>query len=294
MILRKTHLLVLSVVACATSASRVFASDSEAADGRALLKQYADSIVGVEVVATIRLTVGDHALPPRENKVEENGTVLSSTGLTVTVLSGIDPHDQMEAMFRQGAAGQKVEIGETEFKDVKLRLANNTEVPAVIVLKDPDLNLIFIAPLTDATAHPRKFSSVSLDKSVTGEVLGDYFVVSRAPKSLQRVPTVRKITVGGIVEKPRRMYIINEQPQGVPIFDRAGMILGIATQYIDNGRLGPHVVLTADDVAELATQAAAVKPEDVEPKDAGTGTGPGGDSPPPTEVPATPKPAAGN
>jgi hypothetical protein len=290
MILKPPSFFILATLVTATPA---LASDSDAAAGRALVKQYADTVVAVEAVATIRLTVGEHAMPPRENKVEENGTVLSSTGLTVTMLSGFDPHDQMEAMFRQGAGGQKVEIGETEFKDVKLRLANNTEIPAVIVLKDPDLNLIFVAPLTDATTPQRKFSSVSLDKSVKGEVLGDYFVVSRAPKSFQRVPIVRKVTVAGIVEKPRRMYIINEQPQGVPIFDPSGMILGIAIQYLDNGRpLGYHVVLTADDVAELATQAAAVKPEDMEPKD--SSTGPGGDSQPSAEAPATPKPAAGN
>jgi hypothetical protein len=285
MILKTHHLLVLAAAISALPAPRALASDEDATNGRALVKQYADSIVSVEVVATIRLTVGDHALPPRENKVEENGTVLTSSGLTVSVLSAIDPHDAMEAMINsRGAGGQKIEIGETEFKDVKLRLANNTEVPAVIVLKDPDLNLIFIAPLSDAANPPRKFSNVSLEKSTTGEVLGDYFVVSRAAKSLQRVPVVRKTTVMGIVEKPRQMFIMSEQALGVPVFDPTGLILGISTQYLDNGRPGPHVVLTAADIAELATQAAAIKPEDMEPKEAPPATG--DQSGPPTEQPA--------
>ncbi len=276
MTLRYCYLPVLAALLSSVPAPRILASEPDATNGRALVKQYADSIVSVEVVATIRLTVGEHALPPRENKVEENGTVLSATGLTVTVLSGIDPHDTMEAMFRQGAGGQKIEIGETEFKDVKLRLANNTEVPAVIVLKDPDLNLVFIAPLGDAAAPPRKFPFVSLDKSADGEGLCDYFFISRAPKSLQRVPIVRKITIAGIVEKPRQMFIMSDQALGVPVFDPAGLILGISTQYLENGRLGPHVVLTASDISDLATQAAAIKPEDMEPKEA---------SPPPSEQP---------
>src|SRR5271170_4145815 len=142
MILRNSLSLVMAATITAATASRTLADGSDAANGRALVKQYADSIVSVEVVATIRLTVGDHALPPRENKVEENGTVLTPSGLTVSVLSAIDPHDAMEAMINaRGSGGQKIEIGDTEFKDVKLRLANNTEIPAVIVLKDPDLNL---------------------------------------------------------------------------------------------------------------------------------------------------------
>ena len=66
---------------------RVERDDAEAATGRALVKQYADSIIEVEVVATLKVTVGDHAQPPRENKIQVNGTVLAPGGLTVTVLS---------------------------------------------------------------------------------------------------------------------------------------------------------------------------------------------------------------
>jgi len=160
----------------------------------------------------------------------------------------------------QGAGASKIEIGESEFKDVKLRLANNAEVPADVVLKDPDLNLIFIAPVVDPTVPARKFTSVRLDKPATGEILGNYFLIARGPKSLQRVPIVRITTVLGIVEKPRMMYLLSEQALGVPIFDSSGLVLGIATQYLENGRPSSPIVLSAADVAELATQAAAAKP----------------------------------
>ena len=280
-------LAFLAAVAAVPRASAV--TDAEAATGRSLSKQYADSIVAVEVVATIKVTVGDHAQPPRENKVEENGTVISSTGLTVTVLSAIDPHGAMEAYINaRGMGAQKVEIGETEFKDVKLRLANNTEVPAVIVLKDPDLNLVFIAPLPDATTPPRTFPFVSLDKAATGEVLANYFIVNRAPKSLQRVPLVRPTTIIGIVERPRRMFLMSEQAPGVPVFDPAGLVLGISTPYLENGRPGREIVLTASDVAELAVQAAAIKPEDKEEKPDSPDAG---DKPAaPADQPAAPAP----
>jgi hypothetical protein len=263
--LHRSTLLLLALSAAAAPASRTLAlSDSAAAEGRALAKEFADTVVSVEVVATIRVTIGDHAQPPRENKIEVNGTFLSETGLTVTVLSEIDPRAAMESMMNARAfGGQHVEIAETEFKDVKLRLANNTEVPAVIVLKDPDLNLVFIAPLPDASGKKRTFPFVSLGKEATGEVLRDYYLVNRAPKSLQRVPIVRATTIVGIVEKPRRMYLLSEVAPGVPIFDPAGLILGVTTQYLDNGRPTGFVVLTPGDVAELAAQAAAIKPEDM-------------------------------
>ncbi len=283
---RISHASILAVLLLAASAPLSLAvTQEEAVTGRALAKKYADAIVSVEVVATIKVTVGEHAQPPRESKLEENGTVISPTGLTVTVLSTIDPRGAMESMISsRGLAGQNIEIGETEFKDVKLRLADNTEVPAVIVLKDPDLNLVFVAPVGDSAAAKRTFPFISLDKSTTGEVLGNYYFVTRASKSLQRVPIIRTATIVGIVDKPRRLYLMSDQAPGVPVFDPAGLVLGISIQYLENRRPGSHVVLTAADIAELATQAAAVKPDDKEEKE--TAAAEGEVSPTPTAQPA--------
>src|SRR5579863_1465524 len=147
-------------------------SPAEAEKGRALVKQYADAIISIELVVTVRISVNDKAIPPQENKVDVNGTVISASGLTVTALSTIDPRGAMEAI-RAGrpSNGQKVDFGETEFKDVKLRLANGTEIPAAIVLKDPDLNFAFIAPLPSDKGPARVFPFVSLDKETSANVL---------------------------------------------------------------------------------------------------------------------------
>jgi hypothetical protein len=256
--------LVAIAIGLALSPQRMRAlPQPEAEKGRALVKQYADTIVSIELVVTIRISVNDKALPPQESKVDVNGTVISPTGLTVSALSIIDPHGAMEAMRAARAnSGQKVEIGETEFKDVKLRLANGSEIPAAVVLKDPDLNLIFIAPLPADSGPARNFSYVSLDKEASASILEDYFYVSRAPKNLQRVPVVHSLYIAGIVEKPRRMFLLSEPAVGAPIFDSSGLLLGICTQYLDNGRPAGPVVLTPSDVAELAKQAAAIKPEE--------------------------------
>jgi hypothetical protein len=264
-------------------------TESEAANGQALLKRYADSIVSIELVVTLRISVNDKAMPPRESKVDVNGTIISPTGLTISALSIIDPRGALEAArAAQAGNGQKVDIGETEFKDVKLRLANGTEVPSAVVLKDPDLNLIFIAPLPNDAAPPRTFPFVSLDKEAPATLLGNYFFVSRASKNLQRTPVVHTAYMVGIVEKPRRMFLLNDQGVGIPVFDSSGVPLGLGTQYLDNGRPVGLVVLPPSDVAELARQAAAIKPEEKAEKQDTAGAVPEG----PPKAGTPPAPAA--
>jgi S1-C subfamily serine protease len=271
--------LSTSLLMCGPAALRAV-TEAEATAGRALSKRYADAVVSVEMVVTIKMTMGDRAMPPRENKVEVNGTVIAPTGLTVTALSSIDPRGTFEAMrAMQGGSTQKMELGETEYKEVKLRLANGSEVPAVVVLKDADLDLAFIAPLVDAAAPVREFPAVKLAEATKAEVLGNYFLVSRASKNLQRAPLVRLSSVAGIVEKPRLRFILTEQGIGSPIFDATGRVLGVTTQHLTNGRPSGLVVLPAADIAEIAVQAAAIKPESVNPPTAETAPEPVGAAP---------------
>jgi hypothetical protein len=207
------------------------------------------------------MNMGDRAMPPRENKVDVNGTIVASSGLTVTSLAAIDPRTQFAAMAAvMGPGGQRVEISETDYKEVKLRLADGSEVPAKVVLKDADLDLAFIAPDPDAAGAKREFTPVKLDDAAEGVLLNTYLLVARAPKALQRVPLVRPAFVTGIVEKPRRLFLLSDQQMGCPVFDQQGHILGISVQNLNGGRNNGLVVLPAADVAEIARQAAVAKP----------------------------------
>lgn len=236
-------------------------SDAEAAAGRALTRRYADMIVNVEVVATIKITVGERSLPPQEAKLDPNGTVISPTGLTVTSLALIDPRSNIEAAIRSRVPPQQhIEIGDTEYKEVKLRRADGTEVPARVVLKDVDLDLAFIAPTADPAGDRKPFAYVNLDTAAAATVLGDYFVVTRAPKALQRVPLVRMATLEGIDAKPRLFYIVGGIAPGCPVFDAEGRTLGMGLTHFANGRPTGPIVMPAADVADEAKQAAAAKP----------------------------------
>jgi S1-C subfamily serine protease len=253
----------IAVAFAALAAPLSALTETESAAGREVVKRYADAVVGVEMVVTFKLTVSGNAAPPRENKVDVNGTVVAPSGLTVTSLAAIDPRAQFEAMrSMMGSSASRMEVAETDYKEVKLRLADGTEVPARVVLKDADLDLAFIVPEPDAVGAKKDFPCVDLTKAASGAVLGNYFSVSRAPKSLQRVPIVRPSIVVGVVEKPRRLFLVSDQLLGCPMFDPQGRVLGISLQYAPAGR-GALVVLPAGDVAEVAAQAAAVKVEPV-------------------------------
>jgi hypothetical protein len=231
------------------------AIEARAAAGRSILKRYSDSIVTIELVATVSMTVGQRSMPPRETKLEANGTLISAAGLAVTSLTLVDPRSAM-GMLNLQMPGNKIQFGETEYKEVKIRLGNGTEIPASVVLKDADLDLAFIAPDTDGKPIAHTYSFVDLRDAAEPQILEDYYDVSRAPKSLQLTPRISISTVNGIVEKPRRLFIVSPERIGCPLFDARGRILGICVQHASPGARGPTpVVMPAADIADLAVQA---------------------------------------
>jgi S1-C subfamily serine protease len=248
--LRRVIVLTL-FMACSVP---VVARGTNAAAGRALVQRYAGAIIGVELVVTLKLKMGDREAPAQERRVEVNGTVISPSGLTVTSLAVVDPQQAYEAMRAQNS---RVELVGADFKEVKLRLADGTEIPARFVLKDADLDLAFMAPESAVESAQRQFEHVKLEEAAEGVVLGNYFSVSRAAKALQRTPLVRATEVSGIIERPRRLFLMTEASVGTPVFDLEGAVLGVTLQNFASGRPTGLVVLPSADVAEMAQQAAA-------------------------------------
>ncbi len=258
--MKRSFPLILALALLATGRPLQAASETDAAAARALVKRYADAIVGIELVVTMRLKFGDREQAPREQRIEVNGTVISAAGLTVTSLAAVDPQSQFDAMrSSQGGGGRGPELVGTDFKEVKLRFADGKEVPARFVLKDADLDLAFMAPETAESG--RQYPYVDLAQSTEGVVMNNYFFVSRAPKTLQRVPTIRRTEVIGIVEKPRRFYLVTDPTPALPVLDPEGRVLGISLQYFANGRLTGIVVLPSADIAEIAKQAVVSGPK---------------------------------
>ena len=125
-----------------------------------------------------------------------------------------------------------------------------------------DLDLAFMAPEATTGNAARQFPFVKLEEVADGVLLGDYFYVGRAAKVQQRVPLVRTTEIIGVVEKPRRLYVLTDQlPQwmGTPVFNPEGRVLGITLQHFANGQRSGLIVLPAEDIAEMAKQASAAQ-----------------------------------
>lgn len=262
---RSIPLFAVAAALLASSGSLYAAPEADAAAGRALAKRHADAIVGVELVVTVKLKAGEREMAPQERRVEVNGTVISPTGLVVTTLAAVDPQATQE-MMRGGAGGggRGAEIVSSEFKEVKLRTADGKEIPARFVLKDADLDLAFMAPEPGTEGASREFSYIKLDDAVEGTQLSTFFSLSRAPKALQRIPIIRSTEITGIIEKPRRFYLLTDQSVAAPIFNAQGKILGITLVSSANG-IQVLVVRPAADIADMAKQAAEAQNKPVEP-----------------------------
>ncbi len=250
----KRILSLFAALALIMGAAVPRAGGAGAAEGRAVAQRHAGAVVSVELVVTLKLKMGDREAPPQERQVAVNGTMISPAGLTVTSLAVVDPQQTYEAM---GGQNSRVQLVGADFKEVKLRLADGTELPARFVLKDADLDLAFMAPEVAEGTASRTFEYVNLAEAAEGVVLGDYFSVSRAAKALQRVPLVRPTQIMGVIEKPRRLYLLTETSVGTPVFDPQGAVLGLSLQHFSNKRPTGLVVLPAADVAEMAQQAEA-------------------------------------
>jgi hypothetical protein len=244
--------LVLVALALARPPAQAL-PDAAATAGRLILRHYADAVVTVKATVILKITVEGRFVPPQENKIDIAGTVIAPTGLTVTSLSSIDPKvlfESIRAKLMGGGAG--VQLSQSETNDLKLRLGDGTEVPAKIVWRDADRDLAFIAP---TGAGGRTFACVNLAEApAAAVVLGDYYELARLPEGLLRTPVVRSSTIIGIIERPRRMFLISTEGLGCPIFDPQGHVLGVSLYFVVKGLPSGNVVVPAGDIAESASQ----------------------------------------
>jgi hypothetical protein len=257
-------LIVCTALALAASPEIRALSDAEAAAGRLIFRKYADAVVVVKLSMFMKITVGDRVMSPSENKVDINGTMIEPSGLTVTSLSAIDPRMVFNAVRAQMAPGNlPVELGQTELKGVRLRLADGTEVPAKVVWKDAARDLALLVPESAAAAGQHTFTWVNLKEAPEAAMLlGNYYHLSRLSEVMQRAPVMRPCTITGIIERPQRLLLVNTDwyadALGCPVFDAQGRVLGICLRYVVDGVVKGTVVVPAADVAEIVGQAAAL------------------------------------
>lgn len=264
MIVRRALVVILLVL---LGNQLTLAQDNRAA-ARDLVKKWQEAVVNIRVVVKMRMSMGGRELQSNDDTIETVGTVIDPAGLTVVSLSSVNPGPMMTKLMASGnGSGQGVEIV-SEPTDLRLRLADGREVPSTIALRDEDLNLAFIRPITP----PEKpFVAINLADYAPPALLDQVVVFGRLGRVGGWAPSAALRDIGGIVLKPRTFFVLagDTAGTGTPAFLPSGKVVGILTvRQIANDRPSAFagmsgseglgllpVILPADDVLEISKQA---------------------------------------
>jgi hypothetical protein len=164
---------------------------------------------------------------------------------------------------------------ESELTDVKIVLADGTEIPAEVVLRDKDLDLAYLRP-SDKPAKALPF--VDLARDGKAQLLDEVIVVNRLNQVANRAPAVSIGRIEAIVDKPRTFYVLGQAMWGYalgsPVFSLDGKLVGVLFLRIakapveqSNGFIFSNlsvfgmmpIILPASDIIDGAKQALEAK-----------------------------------
>lgn len=194
--------------------------------GRAIFKANQQAVVIVQMVLKNKMSIGGMNRSG-ETRRDATGTVIDPSGLTVLALSSTDPAALIEAMMPGGEEEMKFKM-ETELSDVKVVLADGTEVPAEVVLRDKDNDLAFIRPKAKP-ATP--MAALDLTQAGKADILDPVISLTRLGSAAGRAYSVSVERVSAIVTHPRTFYVpettATTTTMGAPAFTLDGKPLGI-------------------------------------------------------------------
>ena len=194
--------------------------------GRQIVQAHQDAVITVRLVISQQISMGTRS-DEEELTQEITGTVVDPSGLTVVSLSQTDPSSFLRSMMGDAGMMDAMKM-ESKVVDVKLLLADGTELPAAIALRDNELDLAYIRP-KQAPTTPLKF--VDLRQGADAEILQPLIGLSRLGTVAGRASGASHEYVHAIVQRPRKFYVLSTTDTGTslgaPVFDLAGKPLGI-------------------------------------------------------------------
>ncbi len=250
-------------------------ADELADKGREIFKKNQRAVVTVQVVVKMKFSVPGMGGQANESKQDVTGSVVDPSGLTVLALSSCEPGDMLQSMM-SGMSDEDMKFKmETELSDVKLLLDDGTELPADIVLRDKDLDLAFVRPMTKP-ASP--MTALDLSKSATAQVLDQVITLNRLGKAAGRAYAASVERISAVVQKPRLFYVpgseMTSTTLGSPAFLLDGNVLGVFVMRSvsqKGGGIGMFnfrpqglttIILPAADILKAARQAPEAKTGD--------------------------------
>jgi len=237
---------------------------------RRVLNRYQEAVVWISAVVKVQMGgMGVQFGSGQEYRVETLGTVISREGLVVASYSMLDPMGtSSDGAYGFGEEEMQFDV-KVRFSEVVIRLADDTEVPARLVLKDPDLDLAFLLPHPpQGGTPPRSFVHIPLERGGTADLLDDLILLGRLGQSLDRQPSLAFGRVSAVVRKPRTFYVgsmyasdfgtpvftLDEKPLGICLIRKAPQP-GASMSMSMSGGLLSSVVLPCDQILEIAEQA---------------------------------------
>lgn len=268
-------LVLLVTLAVATFTTQ---ADEAAKSGREILAKCQDAVVTVRLAIKQSVSMGGRD-SKSESKIETTGTIIDPSGLTVVSLTTTDPGNAMKESYARAIAARGGDPSQLKFdsevSDVKIVLADGTEIPADVVLRDKDLDLAYLRP-SDKPAKPLPF--VDLARDAKPQMLDEVVVVNRLNKAANRVPAISIGRIEAIVDKPRTFYVLGEATWGyalgAPVFSLDGKLVGLVFLRSARGQIDQTtgfmfsnlsqwgmmpIVLSASDIVDGAKQALEAK-----------------------------------
>jgi S1-C subfamily serine protease len=238
------------------------------AEGRDSFKEFVmdkgDAVITLEVIMDIKFA-GYGSQYDSERKIETLGVVVDESGTVVTALSNIDPG----SFYSQSSGNEDNYV--TRLKSVKYILPDNTELEAGVVLRDPDLDLVFLKTF-EASEKPLTF--ISMEENQEVGLLDEVYAISRLGRIGRRSVAAMSGEIQSVIKKPRLLYVphaeITSAKAGSPVFTVDGKFVGLNTYYVFPGgskSLGENdepiipVVLPVESILEVAKQAEGLQPE---------------------------------
>jgi len=239
-------------------------TDRVADAARKIQQSYEKSIISLSAVLKFEAKgVEGVGISDQERKAQCLAVIIDPSGLAITALTNLSPQ---RAMNRIRIRSQTLEI-DSQVEEVKYRLADGTELPARLLLKDEDLDLAFLAPQKPLDEETQaKIASVSLSEDVAmPKPLDTVVVLSRGGDDLDYVSMLHLTRISALLDKPRLFYLCDGGMLGAPAFDTEGKLLGIFCRcqktegaeenVIRVQRAGGQAILPTADILRLLPQA---------------------------------------
>ena len=246
-------------------------ADKIAKSGRELVAENSDAVVTIRMIVEETFSFGGMGSDATETTAETTGSVIQEDGLIVAALSATDPSKFFEGLFENLYDDDfNIDI-RSELKELTIIMGNGEEISAEIVLRDTDLDLVFIRP---ESMVDHSFSHFDLSASVSSEQFERIAVLYRLGNVANRAVTANFPRVLAVMEKPRRMYVLAAWMDmmgwtgtGRPVMTLDGKFLGITVlrsiKTVGSGAVSlvwdgensaAEVVIPAADILESALQ----------------------------------------